>query len=34
MADDEKNPSIKSNRDALHKHSEKNPMGSHGVCVL
>lgn len=31
MADDEKNPSIKSKRVELHKHSEKKPTGSQGV---
>ena len=31
IADDEKKPNIKSKRDALHKHSEKKPIGSQGV---
>lgn len=34
MAEDEKNPSIKSNRAALQRQSEKNPIGSHSVRDL
>ena len=34
IAEEEKNPSIKSNRVALHKQSEKKPIGSHSVRDL
>ena len=34
IAEEEKNPSIKSNRVALHKQSEKKPTGSHSVRDL
>lgn len=34
MAEDEKNPRIKSNCVALHKQSEKKPIGSHSVHDL
>jgi len=34
MADDEKNPNFRSNVVALHKPSEKNPIGSHSLCDL